>query len=262
MSNNYNQQLFKKTSFRSRKGKLTRKHTKNSLLSIQHSSLITQYHQVLVDLQKPGTRFSSYTIIELEPICQQLAIQQMSTSPSSVTTCPWICLFCENFIYEPLTFYCGHTYCEQCIIDDEYSSFLINCPRCPKDVQGQIPSSVGYAREKHFQKNHFLKQLLDRTESLKLKRENILLCHQAQQQYTNRNYQEAIDIYSSILEKCKTNLFSNFQHLSSFLFEDDDEHIAFYGRARSYLGLQELDKALEDIDRVILLKPHWAKVQR
>ena len=239
MSINYNQQLFKK----SRKRKIGRKYTKKSLLSLQHSSFIKHYQQILVDLQKPGTRFSSYTILELEPICQQLAIQQMSTSSSSITTCPWICLFCENFIYEPLTFYCGHTYCEQCINDDEYSSFLINCPRCPKDIQEQIPSSVGYAREKHFQKNHFLKELFDRTESLKIKRENILLCHQAQNQYTKKNYQKAIDIYSNILEKC-----------------NDDEHIAFYGRARVYIALQELDKALEDIDRVILLKPHWTKV--
>ncbi|CAF1174709.1 unnamed protein product [Adineta steineri] len=233
-------QSLKKSSFRYRKRQLKQNHSnKKSSVKNKQSSFIERFYQILSDLQKPDTRFLSYTIIELEPICQQIAIQQMSSSSILITSCPWICLFCENFIYEPITLYCGHTYCEQCIKDDKFSS--INCPRCPKDIQEQIKSSIIYARENNSSKNHFLKQIIERSTTFKLKCENILLCHKAQNEYMKKNYQQAIDIYSDIIEKY------------------DDEHIAFYGRAKTYKALKQFDKALTDIEQVILLKPYWAK---
>jgi Lon protease-like protein len=241
MSSIHNHQLFKKSQARHHKRKLGHSHTKKSSTKVKKTSSAAHCHQLLRDLKTPGARFVSYTISELEPICQQIAIQRMSSSTQLITTCPWICLFCENLIYEPITLYCGHTYCEQCIKDEEYSSLLINCPRCPKDIQEQIQSPIAYAKEKLFSKNHFLKQVLERTETVKFKCENIVLCHRAQNEYANKNYQQAIDIYSNILEKY------------------DDEHIAFYGRAKAYLALGEFDKALDDVERVIVLKSHWAK---
>lgn len=49
----------------------------------------------------------------------------------------------------------------------------------------------------------------------------------------------------------------------SFLFylKDHDDHIALYGRAKTYITLKQLDKALDDIEQVIILKPQWAKVR-
>lgn len=189
-------QLLKKSQVRYRKRRLVQKYLKK--LSKQ-TSFNTYFHQFLLDLQSPSERFSSYTIAELELICQQMAIQQMSSSTRSITTCPWICLFCENLIYEPLTLYCGHTYCEQCIKDEE----TIHCRRCSNDIQGQIQSSIIYARDTIYSKNHFLKQILERSETFKSKCENILLCHQGQNHYANKNYQQALDIYSHILENGK-----------------------------------------------------------
>jgi hypothetical protein len=202
-----NHKLFKKSHSRYRKRKVRQNHIKKSSL--------------LIDLQLPGTHFLSYTITELESICQQIAVEKMLSSSSStttrlVTTCPLICLFCENLIYEPITLYCGHTYCEQCIKDEEFSLSSVNCPRCSTDIQGQIQSSVIYAREKNFSKNHLIKQILERSETLKYKRENILLCRQAQNQYANKNYQQAIDIYSNIIEKCKHNYSYNSYYLLFF----------------------------------------------
>jgi hypothetical protein len=193
-------QLHKQSHFRYRKRKLDQKHLKKS---VKQTSFITNIHRLLRDLQSPSARFSSYTIAELEPICQQMAIQQMSSSTRSITPCPWVCLFCENLIYEPITLYCGHTYCEQCIKVEEFSSSSIYCPRCSDDLQGQIQSSIIYARDTISSKNHFLKQILERSEILKPKCENILLCHQGQNHYANKNYQQALDIYSHILETCK-----------------------------------------------------------
>ncbi|CAF1478208.1 unnamed protein product [Rotaria magnacalcarata] len=165
----------------------------------------------------------------------------MSSVMQSITTCPLICLFCENLIYEPITLYCGHTYCEQCVKADEFSSISINCLRCSKDIQDQIQSPIVNAREKNYSKNHFVKQLIERTASLRVKRENILLCHQAQNEYKKNNYEKAIDIYSKILN------------------EYDDDHIALYGRAKVYRALNQIDRALTDIERVIQVKPRWAK---
>ncbi|CAF1064025.1 unnamed protein product [Rotaria sordida] len=242
LSNHNYQQLFKKSHYRYHRRKLKQNHRKNFLSKIKQSSSIIHLHQFLLNLQQSGTRFLSYTITELEPICQQIAIQQMSSTISLITTCPLICLFCENLIYEPITLYCGHTYCEQCIKDKELSLLSINCLRCSKDIQGQIQSPIVHAREKFYSKNHFLKQIIERIDKLKFKCENILLCHRAQNEYENNNYQQAIDIYSNILEQY-----------------DDDDHIVLYGRAKTYITLKEFDKALIDIDRVIQLKPHWAK---
>jgi hypothetical protein len=37
--------------------------------------------------------------------------------------------------------------------------------------------------------------------------------------------------------------------------------MALYRRAKVYIALEQLDKALIDIDRVVVLKPKWAKVK-
>lgn len=212
MSSIINHQSFKKSQFRPRKRTIN--HKRKQSTSINHSQ------QFLFDLPKLNTRFLSYTITELELICQQIAIQEMSASARSITTCPWICLFCENLIYEPMTLYCGHTYCEQCIKDEELSLTSLNCPRCSVDIQEQIQSPILYAREKCCSKNHFLKEIVERSETLKTRCENILLCHQAQNHYANKNYQQAINIYSQILEKCKIKFFLKILYcMCSFLLK-------------------------------------------
>jgi len=115
-------------------------------------------------------------------------------------------MFCQNLIYEPITLYCGHTFCVQCINDEQLSS-TINCPRCPDDIQGQIQSSIVHAREKLYKKNRLLKELFEHSETFKTKCEMILLCHKGQTEYANGNYQEAIDIYSQIIDQCKKKKF-------------------------------------------------------
>jgi hypothetical protein len=169
------------------------------------SSIINRFHEILTDLQRPGTRFLSYTVTELEPICQQIALQQMSSTTSDTVCCPLMCIFCQDLIYEPIILYCGHAFCDQCIKDEQLSS-TINCPRCPVDNQGEVQSSVVHAREKSYSKNHLLKEIFGRSETLKTKCESILLCHQGQLEYSKENYQKAIEIYSKIIEKCKKNI--------------------------------------------------------
>jgi hypothetical protein len=212
MFSDHKHQSVRKSQIRYHSRKLSKKHTKK----VKQASFIIRFRQILSDLQRSITRFSAYTIAELEPICQKIAIQQMSSTKTSIAYCPLICLFCENLIYEPLTLYCGHTYCEHCIKNEEYSSLLINCPRCSKDLQGQIQPSVLYARNKMYSKNHFLKQIIERSETFKFKRENILLCNQGQNEYLKKNYQQAFDIYSNILDKCKRKLV--LEIISFFIF--------------------------------------------
>ncbi|CAF0977745.1 unnamed protein product [Rotaria sp. Silwood1] len=241
MLSNHSRQSFKKHQIQHHRPKLKHNHQKKFSSKVEQSSSIIHSYQLLLNLQQPRRHFLSYTITELESICQQIAIQKMSSTISLITTCPLVCLFCENLIYEPITLYCGHTYCEQCIKDKELASLSINCLRCSKDIQGQIQSPIVHAREKLYSKNHFLKQIIERIEKLKFKCDNILLCYKAQNEYENKNYQQAIDIYSHILDQY------------------DDDHMALYGRAKTYITLKELDKALTDIERVIRFKPHWAK---
>jgi tetratricopeptide (TPR) repeat protein len=191
----------------------TTQSTKTDHRTTTNSSLVNRFHEILKDLKRSGSRFSSYTITELEPICQQIAIQQMSSTTSITEYCPFICIFCQNLIYEPITLHCGHTFCVQCIKDEQLSS-TINCPRCPDDIQGQIQSSILHAREKLYKKNRLLKELFEHSETLKTKCEMILQCHKGQTEYANGNYQEAIDIYSKIIDQCKK---KKFYFISFFL---------------------------------------------
>jgi len=234
----------RKTRSRRRKAKSKQSHlvklTKMNRLTTLNSSVITQFHAILHDLNRPGSRFLSYTIIELEPICQQIAIQQMASTITISDSCPFMCIFCQDLIYQPMTLYCGHTFCEECIKDDQISS-SINCPRCPNDIQGQIQSSIVHARERSYRKNRFVMELFEHSETLKIKYKTISLCHQGQVEYDNGNYDKAIEIYTQIID----------QH--------DDEHLAFYHRAKAYKALKEYDQAFSDATRVVTLRSQWAK---
>ena len=186
------------------------------------TSFADRFQKLLLDLQHPGSRFSSYTVTELEEICEQLAIQQMSASASVVSpseSCQMICHFCQNLIFEPVTLCCGHTFCYQCIKDEQISATM-NCPRCPDDIQGQIQSSVIYAREQNFSRNHYLMQIFERCETLTRKYQSIALYYNGKTEFTNGNYQQAVDIFTGILDQgmrydvCPCDVTSLIEHLS------------------------------------------------
>ena len=192
------------TRTRRRKLNKSRQHqsTKVEHRTTSNPTLVQRFHELITDLKRPGSRFSFYSIVELEPICQQIAIQQMSTTESVTEYCPLICIFCQGLTYEPITLYCGHTFCEQCIENPHFSS-SINCPRCPDDIQGQIQSPIEHAREKSYKKNRFLKELFEHSETLKDTCDMNLLCNQGHTEYSNGNYDKAIEIFSQIITQRK-----------------------------------------------------------
>ena len=55
-----------------------------------------------------------------------------------------------------------------------------------------------------YSKNHFLKQIFERSETLKVQYANSVLYRQAEAEYGKENFQKALDIYSTILAKCKS----------------------------------------------------------
>lgn len=193
------QQPLKKSSLRVRKRKAKPTLRKKSSPKLKPSTRITCYPPFLANLKQPGTPFLSYTALELEPICHQIAIEQMASSPTLITSCPWICLLCEDLIVEPITLYCGHTYCEPCLNDAEETS--ADCLRCSKNIQGQIASPITYARQQHYSRNLLLKEAMERSEVFRFKCENILACHRARDEYAKGNYLQAVDVLSDILEK-------------------------------------------------------------
>jgi hypothetical protein len=196
----------KKTQLRRRKTKSRQAQLLRSTKTVQRTTqaptLISRLHDILNDLKRPGSRFTSYTITELEPICQQIAIQVMSTTTPITDCCPFVCKFCQNFVYPPITLYCGHTFCDQCIKDAEFSSST-NCPQCPENIQGQIQSAIVYAREKSFKKNRFLTELFENSNTLKTKCQMISLCQQGKKEHSSGNYSKAIEIYSNIIDQSK-----------------------------------------------------------
>jgi tetratricopeptide (TPR) repeat protein len=255
----------RKTRSRRRKAKSRHnqlpKSTKTDRQTTQKTSLVSRFHGILNDLKRPGSRFSSYTIDELEPICQQIAIQVMSSTTPITDCCPFVCIFCQNFIYEPITLYCGHTFCNQCIQNEESTSST-NCPRCPENIQGQIQSSIVHARDRSYKKNRFLTELFENSETLKIKCQMISLCHQGQKEYSNGDYQKAIEIYSQIIDQSKRRIFL-FCFLMNFILYliDNDDHLALYNRAKAYKALKQHDQALTDATHVVTLRSQWAKVR-
>ena len=166
-------------------------------------SFTDRFRKLLVDLQRSGSRSSSHTITQLERICQQVVLKQMSSTATSscpADACPLHCLFCQNLIYEPHTLICGHTFCDQCIKDDEMSSNT-DCPRCAPDDQERTLSSIDYARDRLTSKNHFLQQIFERAEAFKVKYQTISSYHKGRGEFAKKNYQQAVDIYSQIIDQ-------------------------------------------------------------
>ncbi|CAF3379848.1 unnamed protein product [Rotaria socialis] len=239
-----NRSTLRKTRSRRQKSKLKPHHSTQSTkldhrTTTPNSSLIHRFHDILNDLRPSWTRFLSYSILELEPICHQLAIQQMSSATSVTEYCPLACVFCQSFIYEPITLYCGHTFCDQCMKDE---SSAIDCPRCPQDIQGQIQSPIVHARENSYEKNRFLLHIFEQSEQLRKHCQTILLRRKGQNEYAQGNFQKAIDTYSQIIDEY-----------------DSNDHLALYNRAKAYLALQNYDQGLLDATHVITVKPHWIK---
>ncbi|CAF3735551.1 unnamed protein product [Rotaria socialis] len=239
-----NRSTLRKTRSRRQKSKLKPHHSTQSTkldhrTTTPNSSLIHRFHDILNDLRPSWTRFLSYSILELEPICHQLAIQQMPSATSVTEYCPLACVFCQSFIYEPITLYCGHTYCDQCMKDE---SSAIDCPRCPQDIQGQIQSPIVHARENSYEKNRFLLHIFEQSEQLRKHCQTILLRRKGQNEYAQGNFQKAIDTYSQIIDEY-----------------DSNDHLALYNRAKAYLALQNYDQGLLDATHVITVKPHWIK---
>jgi len=176
----------------------------------------------------------------MEPICQRIASECKASMKKSSICCPLTCLLCEHFIIEPLTLFCGHTFCENCILYEEFYP-TNNCPHCLKNsTQGQNLSPVDYARRNPTSKNLFLQQLFERPEKLRSMNQNSSICRQAQNEFSKQNYQRTIELYSLALENY-------------------DDHRAYYGRAKAFMALKEPEKALEDIERVVELKPQWPR---
>lgn len=258
----------RKTRSRRRRSKLKQQHPippvkSDHRLTNTNSTLVHRFREIINDLRRSWTRFLSYSIPELEPICHQLAIQQMSSTTPVTEYCSLVCVFCQSLIYEPITLYCGHTYCDQCIKDAQISTNM-DCPRCPQDIQGQIQSSITHAHENSYEKNRFIKQLLEHSEKLKRPCQIISLVRKGQAEYAQGNYQKAIDIYSRIIDQCMRIIFCFlffFIILLNFFKDDKDDHLALNNRAKAYSAIQNYDQALIDATHVISVKPKWIKVR-
>lgn len=195
----------KKSNNRQQRRQRTKKNSvKNYIIdcrsTMKSNSFIERFRSLLFKMHQQNE--PHLNLDDLESFYRETDIG-LSLNKKMAISCPMICLFCEHFIYEPLTLYCGHTFCENCILKSEFRS-IKKCPRCTKDVQGHIPSSIDYARSKSFNKNHFLNEIFDRSQTLKYIRQNSSLCCQAEAEFEKENYQRALEIFSMILENCKS----------------------------------------------------------
>ena len=196
---------FKKSQFRQqRRKKLTRHY-----ITTTSSTLISCFRRYFrqMHLTKNDSSPLYITAAAMEPICQRIASECKASMKKSSICCPLTCLLCEHFIIEPLTLFCGHTFCENCILYEEFYP-TNNCPHCLKNsTQGQNLSPVDYARRNPTSKNLFLQQLFERPEKLRSMNQNSSICRQAQNEFSKQNYQRTIELYSLALENCEFFIF-------------------------------------------------------
>lgn len=95
---------------------------------------------------------------------------------------PFYCGLCLGTIVEPVTIYCGHTFCRKCVDKSGYD----NCVAC-----GAIPHIMEY--KQNVLLADIMKTLFPRMDSL------LSLKQQANDKFLSGHYLEAVELYTQIL---------------------------------------------------------------
>ncbi|CAF0753175.1 unnamed protein product [Didymodactylos carnosus] len=204
---------------------------------------IRNFLQRIKDLERPITL--AYNENQLEDICQQIVLQmqpfirQYQILPSSDTElCIFLCGICQYLLYEPITLYCGHTYCERCI-KNESDNTVRGCQRCSPDIIGQIQSPIQLGKKASYSKNILLNEIFEKSTSSQIHRRCMTLYYRGLQEYDIHNNNIAVQYFNSALDICENN------------------HLILNSRSQVYLALNRFDESLLDAENVIKLKPNW-----
>jgi len=138
---------------------------------------------------------------------------------------PFFCGICLGTICEPTTIYCGHTFCRKCVSKRD----IHDCVCCGKNprLSGTYKPNVILSDVVH-------KLFPNLEEITKLKSE-------ANQRFAERQYKDAINRYTEILDISK------------------NDHTIWSNRSYAHFMLEDFEQALSDAVQTIKLRPQWAK---
>lgn len=123
------------------------------------------------------------------------------------------CPNCHNFLGEPMTIACGHTYCKRCL----YRRLLSKCKLCNEAVRGEEKANV------------ILCGLLDKWFPDELKKSKTVC--EVDELCRNKRYQEAVLLATHVIES-----------------DPETTEVARLSRAEAYTALKQYRLALADIE--------------
>jgi len=154
-------------------------------------------------------------------------------SKKTCHTDAWSCIFCATVLVEPVTLGCGHSCCKKCLMKDLTGV----CKKCGTKYEPIDEDPIDEAE--YIKVSILVSELVNKFWSLELKAVNL-------RNEGNRAFQRG-EVTAS-LEK----------YSEAFRLAPDD-HLIASNRSHAYYRNEMYDRALEDANKSIEIKPDWGK---
>ncbi|KAK7097346.1 LON peptidase N-terminal domain and RING finger protein 3-like isoform X2 [Littorina saxatilis] len=142
-------------------------------------------------------------------------------------SCMFTCVLCRGLLNDPVTIKCGHTFCRKCLERDRTKT----CKVCGIVHYRLKPANI---RTNVVLSNLIHKWFPDSCRAAELKAEGNKF-------FEKRDFERAIKFYSEAISL------------------SDADHLLFSNRSHAYNALDQYDKALEDAEKVVKMRPDWPK---
>ncbi|KAL3879023.1 hypothetical protein ACJMK2_031340 [Sinanodonta woodiana] len=183
------------------------------------------------DTYSKAFRYGKIVPDQLEHLVTALIKTVAMESPAKLTlnkNVIFTCLICRNLLREPVTIRCGHSFCRNCILRDQKET----CRNCETLIDRPLRAS-------QLKCNVLLATVIDKWfpseyRAARLKTE-------ANAIFEKEKFDTAIELYNEAIKLAPR------------------DHILLSNRSRAYAALNKFKKALEDAEKVVMLRPDWPK---
>ncbi|KAK3597512.1 hypothetical protein CHS0354_041930 [Potamilus streckersoni] len=138
------------------------------------------------------------------------------------------CLICRNLFEEPVTIRCGHSFCRNCILRDENET----CRNCGTIIDQSCRAS-------RVKCNVLLTTVIGKWFPSECRAARLRT--EANAVFEKQKFDTAIELYNEAIKLAPR------------------DHILLSNRSHAYAALDKYKEALEDAEKVVMLRPDWPK---